>query len=159
MFVCLGYLLKMNSKRTTSEKAGQEVLIIRYTLETSKNLDFSLTRHQFPVKPAFAMTIHKSQGQTFEFVGIDLTYDVFAHGQLYFSRVKRLSALKTRLNPDRPSRTTKNIVYCEILMDDEENHAHTEENRNHDEENNRNTEVNARPLIEEEIKFRFMKDL
>jgi ATP-dependent exoDNAse (exonuclease V) alpha subunit len=55
-----------------------------------------MIRHQFPVKPAFAMTINKSQGQTFEFVGVDLSKPVFSHGQLYvaFSRAKRFSAVK-----------------------------------------------------------------
>ena len=63
----------------------------RITLETSKSLGFTMQRDQFPVNTAFAMTIHKSQRQTFEYVGIDLTTDVFNHGQLYvsFSRAKR----------------------------------------------------------------------
>ena len=41
--------------------------------------------------PVYAITIHKSQGQTFEYVGIDLTADVFNHSQLYvsFSRAKK----------------------------------------------------------------------
>ena len=58
-----------------------------------------MERDQFPVKPAFAMTIHyKSQGQTFDLVGIGLSF-VFSHGQLYvaFSRVKRKSSLKVFL--------------------------------------------------------------
>ena len=44
---------------------------------------------QFPLRPAFCMTITKSQGQTAEYEGLDLTQDVFAHGQLYtaWSRV------------------------------------------------------------------------
>lgn len=42
------------------------------------------------------MTINKSQGQTFEKVGVDLRLEVFDHGQLYvaFSRAKRFSSLK-----------------------------------------------------------------
>ncbi|KAL3119855.1 hypothetical protein niasHT_005915 [Heterodera trifolii] len=45
-------------------------------------------RLQFPIKPAFAMTIQKGQGQTISTVGIDLEREVFTHGQLYtaFSR-------------------------------------------------------------------------
>jgi ATP-dependent exoDNAse (exonuclease V) alpha subunit len=45
-------------------------------------------RLQFPIKPAFAMTILKGQGQTISTVGIDLEREVFSHGQLYtaFSR-------------------------------------------------------------------------
>lgn len=38
---------------------------------------------QFPVKLAWAVTIHKSQGQTFERVVIDSGNGMFAHGQAY----------------------------------------------------------------------------
>lgn len=40
-------------------------------------------RRQFPVKPAFAMTINKAQGQTLQLVGVYLPDTVFTHGQLY----------------------------------------------------------------------------
>lgn len=33
------------------------------TLDSSRNCGFTLSRHQFPVKPTFAMTVFKSQGQ------------------------------------------------------------------------------------------------
>ena len=38
---------------------------------------------QYPVRLAFAVTIHKSQGQTFENVVIDVGHGTFAHGQMY----------------------------------------------------------------------------
>ncbi len=38
---------------------------------------------QYPLRPAFAVTIHKSQGKTFSRVIIDLGRGTFAHGQLY----------------------------------------------------------------------------
>jgi|GEM_PF-207834 len=38
---------------------------------------------QYPLKLAWAVTIHKSQGQTFSKVIIDIGYGTFAHGQLY----------------------------------------------------------------------------
>ena len=63
------------------------------------------TRHQFPLRLAFSMTINKvhlsllynlltilfqAQGQTFDRVGVILSNNVFAHGQLYvaLSRVR-----------------------------------------------------------------------
>ena len=75
-----------------------------------------MQRHQFPVRPAFAMTVHKAQGQTFEFVGVDLKSPVFMHGMLYvaFSRVKRPSTLKILLPKENP-RHTRNIVWKEVL--------------------------------------------
>ena len=58
-----------------------------------------MQRHQFPVRVAFAITVHKAQGQTFDFVNIDLRTPVFKHGMLYvaFSRLKRKSCLKALL--------------------------------------------------------------
>jgi len=38
---------------------------------------------QYPMMLAWAVTIHKSQGKTFERVAIDLGAGTFAHGQLY----------------------------------------------------------------------------
>ena len=38
---------------------------------------------QYPVRLAFAVTIHKSQGKTFENVIIDIGRGTFAHGQMY----------------------------------------------------------------------------
>ncbi|KIJ05188.1 hypothetical protein PAXINDRAFT_93785 [Paxillus involutus ATCC 200175] len=42
-----------------------------------------LRRRQFPVRLAFCMTINKSQGQSVQYVGLDLRTPVFSHGQLY----------------------------------------------------------------------------
>ena len=38
---------------------------------------------EFPVILGFAMTINKSQGQTFKNVGVYLPSSVYSHGQLY----------------------------------------------------------------------------
>jgi ATP-dependent DNA helicase PIF1 len=50
---------------------------------------------QFPVRLAFAVTIHKSQGKTFENVVIDVGRGTFAHGQMYvaLSRCTTLSGI------------------------------------------------------------------
>lgn len=50
---------------------------------------------QFPIRPAWAVTIHKSQGLTFDHLAID-TADAFAEGQTYvaLSRCKSLEGLK-----------------------------------------------------------------
>lgn len=54
----------------------------------------SYTRSQFPIVPAFASTIHKSQSATIDCVGIHLD-DMLTHGQLYvaMSRVRKMEDL------------------------------------------------------------------
>tara|TARA_Y100000389_G_scaffold204988_1_gene261662 strand:- start:3950 stop:5197 length:1248 start_codon:yes stop_codon:yes gene_type:complete len=58
----------------------------------------SATFTQYPLKLAWAATIHKCQGQTFENIVIDMDYGAFAHGQTYvaLSRVVSLDGLFLR---------------------------------------------------------------
>ena len=58
----------------------------------------SATFIQYPLKLAWAATIHKCQGQTFDKVMIDMDYGAFAHGQTYvaLSRVVSLDGLYLR---------------------------------------------------------------
>ena len=75
---------------------GRIEVIPRFTLSILENeYPFTLTRKQFPVRPSFAMTINKSQGQSLKIVGIGLRSPVFTHGQPYvaLSRVTSVSGL------------------------------------------------------------------
>lgn len=67
--------------------------------------------NQFPIKLAYAFTIHKAQGQTYNQVIIDLKSHIFAPGQLYvaLSRARSLQDLYL----------TKLITYSDIISDDE----------------------------------------
>ena len=69
---------------------GKCILLPRITIAPSDTeLPFTLKRWQFPIRPCFAMSTNKAQGQTLDFVGIYLPDHVFTHGQLHvaFSRV------------------------------------------------------------------------
>ena len=90
----------------TGDKAGTKVFIARITLAVEKNLPIPFYRRQFPVKLAFAMTINKSQGQTFDKVGIKVDKAApFSHGQLYvaLSRVRNWSSLSVLLPDNKES--------------------------------------------------------
>lgn len=58
---------------------------------------------QYPIRLAWALTIHKSQGQTYESVSIDLTTAAFAHGQMYvaLSRCTSLEGLYLKMPVQR----------------------------------------------------------
>ena len=64
--------------------AGAKHFILRIPIHP-RNLDvpFKLRRLQFPIRPAFALTINKSQGQTLEIAGLLLISPNFTNGQLY----------------------------------------------------------------------------
>ncbi|ADC47007.1 helicase RecD/TraA family [Methanobrevibacter ruminantium M1] len=65
---------------------------------------------QYPLKLGYAFTIHKSQGQSFPEMVLDLKSNIFASGQLYvaLSRVKKLEGLYL----------TKPIAFSDIIIDE-----------------------------------------
>jgi ATP-dependent DNA helicase PIF1 len=69
---------------------GKRVFIPRLSITPfdTERMPFTLRRRQFLLRPAFAITINKAQGQTLQTVGVYLPKPIFCHGQLYvaFSR-------------------------------------------------------------------------
>lgn len=110
----------------TGASAGTRILIPRIHMCPSEAiLPFPLERTQFPIIPAFAITINKAQGQSIGKVGVYLPQPVFSHGQFYVaaSRARSFAGLKFfvdntaeqgRLKNDHRV-FTKNIVYNELL--------------------------------------------
>ena len=113
--------LYIHGKIISGSKKGEEAFIPRIDLTPSDtSLPFKMTRRQFPVLTAFTMTINKSQGQSFNNVGLYLPSPVFSHGQLYvaLSRTRNKNNLKilaeNSIVEDRV--LIKNIVLQELLQ-------------------------------------------
>ena len=104
----------------TGETKGTIVLIPKIIMTPSnpEHFGFEWSRLQFPVRLAFAMTIHKSQGQTLDKVSIWLTESCFGHGQLYVaaSRVGDPNSIRFFVPENEDGfYMTKNIVYADLL--------------------------------------------
>jgi len=99
---------------TSGRYYGEEVFIPRIPLINSDGRGIPFKRLQFPVKVAFAMTINRSQGQTFDHLGCDFTKAPFTHGQLYvgLSRISNPANLRLLL-PE--SKDVNNPVFREAL--------------------------------------------
>ena len=65
---------------------GRVIVLPRCSCHVSREnsgLPFEFVRVQFPLIPAYGVTVHKSQGQSLDQVGLYVDLDSFAHGQVY----------------------------------------------------------------------------
>ncbi|MFZ2152518.1 MAG: AAA family ATPase [Microgenomates group bacterium] len=85
---------------------------IRYTFNNDKKQieeEIISSFTQYPLRLAWAITVHKSQGQTYDSVIIDMGRGAFAHGQTYVA-LSRCKSLET-LHLLRP------LTYQDIIID------------------------------------------
>ena len=103
------------------------VLRICFKFRLPYGHSYQLTRMQFPLHLAYAMTFNKSQSQTLQKVLVDITAPPFSHGQLYvaLSRVRHSDMIRLYISTDQlePCTTSPtglmpaitNIVYQDVL--------------------------------------------
>ncbi|XP_034236438.1 uncharacterized protein LOC117642399 [Thrips palmi] len=105
-------------KATSSESFGIPRITFKFPMLPGSPL--TVVRRQFPLQLAYGMSVHKSQGQTIDLVGVDLRTECFTHGQLYvaLSRVRSRENIKLLVPPARVLHGTvhtKNVVYRDLL--------------------------------------------
>ena len=100
----------------------RQLRLIPYIKLTSINgeLLFIVSRRQFLIWLCFAIIVNKLQGQSFNFIGVNLRILVFTHRQLYITllRVIDIRGLSLLLPQGGNTATaiTTNIIYPEVLL-------------------------------------------
>ena len=104
------------------DKENAEIFIPRIKfLPDDKKTPVEYQRIQFPVRIDFAITSNRAQGRTYKKVGINLTTNLFSHGQLYVS-LSRVGSFK-KVSVFQPKNSTtygymKNVVFHEVLNEE-----------------------------------------
>lgn len=98
--------------------AGRIIVLPRCSCHVSREnsgLPFDFTRVQFPLIPGYCVSVHKSQGQNLDRIGLIIDQDAFAHGQVYtaLSRTSGWPHIHV-LMPNNDSLIT-NVVYKHYL--------------------------------------------
>jgi hypothetical protein len=125
-YVCNGVLAECVSatrlictmKLLTGPGKGHIVQLPRVSFcitSEQSGLPFSFSRRQFPISPAYCVTVHKSQGQTLNKIGIIAETDAFAHGQVYVSMSRVGSWDKVVFYSPRDERFLKNKVAKRLI--------------------------------------------
>ena len=101
----------------TSGINPDNILLLHITFKERLHSGHTLCHQQFPLTPTYASTFHSCQDLTLDCVRVDLTQDVFTHGQLYTTllRIRHHHDAIVRLC-SLENLTTKNVTYKELLI-------------------------------------------
>jgi len=104
-----GIVIDVKPRKINIKRVNGELVWINYHTSTSAE-DSNLSVSYMPLKLAYALSIHKSQGMTLDAIEIDIGSKIFAAGQAYtaLSRAQSLTSVKVKsisissfiVNPD-----------------------------------------------------------
>jgi len=104
-----GVVIEVKSRSVIIKKVNNVILEIKYHKSTNAE-DSNISVMYIPLKLAYALSIHKSQGMTLDAIEIDIGSKIFAAGQAYtaLSRAQTLESVKVKsiskksfiINPD-----------------------------------------------------------
>lgn len=105
----IGVVTNLTKKSVTIKDTKGMMHIVWYHTDTNNNTKI---HHKFmPIKLAYALSIHKSQGATLDAIEVDGSTSIFASGQLYtaLSRARNMSSIRL-MNFDKGSIMCNQIV-------------------------------------------------
>lgn len=103
----------------TGSKAGEIAFIPRVKcINNDGTFPFTLSREQFPVRLSYSLTVNKSQGSTFNKIGLNFEKEPFSHGQTYtaMSRVRSWDGLRIQVTQQARLYSVKSIVWRDALL-------------------------------------------